>query len=761
MGNILKLWYNKPALDWNEALPIGNGKLGAMVYGSVFQEKLQMNEDSVWYGGYVDRNNPDAEENLPRIRNYILQGKLDEAHELAQFALTGIPDSQRSYQCLGDILIGFKHQEESYCDYRRELDLKTATMKVDYTVDSIHYSRHIFCSRPDNVTVMRITADKRASIHLNCLLRRGNYLPEPAKQKTGQMCLYSNEKYFDTVEKISDDQIMLLGNCGKGGVEFCLSLKVKVKNGSCRVIGEHIVIREADEVIFFISSYTTFREKNYKQVCTDTLLRACEKGYGRIWQDHVEDYGRIFNRVIIDIKDNQGRDFSDMPTDERLKKYEENEDNDFLNIYFQFCRYIMLASSRGDSLPANLQGIWCNEYAPSWDSKFTININTEMNYWPVETANLSECHEPLFKFLKRLAENGKKTARVMYGCRGFVAHHNTDIWADAAPQDIVFGSTFWVFGGAWLALHIWEHFQFTQDKVFLKEYYNILKEAALFFVDYLMEDEDGTVFTCPSQSPENVFVINNKHYALTKSCTMDFEILRHLFKACIEASGILETDADFAGELKELIVKFPERKIGSYGQLLEWEKEYEEIDPGHRHFSHLFSLCPGNLIDVDETPELAEACRKSIGYRLNHGSAHTGWSRAWVINFFARLRDGEKVYKHLTALFKLSTQRNLFNSHPPFQIDGNFGALNAMCEMFVQSQNKIILLPALPERLKTGSVTGLRLRGNITVNLYWQNHELTRAEFISPNAKTIRFSYKGQEYDADLKANQEFTFIFS
>lgn len=760
MGKNLKLWYKSPAENWNEALPVGNGRLGAMIYGGVFQEKLQMNEESVWYGGKRDRNNPDALKYLPEIREHILSGRLDEAHELATFALSGIPDSQRNYQSLGDVLMGFKHKSDSVSEYKRELDLENASVNVSYRIDGINFNRKIFCSNPDNVLVVKITADKKKSIDLTCLLRRGRYLDNPSAQKSDAFCLYAKEKYFDSVEKTADNQLMLTGDCGKDGVDFCFSIKAEAKGGRTFVIGEHLIVREADEVTLYISSATTFNHKEYKQACLDVINKACLKGADKLFESHVKDYTAIFDRVDISLENKDERDFSNLPTDERLLKAKENGDNRFVALYFQFCRYLMISSSREGTLPANLQGIWCDEYSPEWDSKFTININTEMNYWPVEAANLSECHQPLFKLLERLVENGRVTARKMYGCSGFVAHHNTDIWADTAPQDIVTGSSYWVFGGAWLALHIYEHYQFTLDKDFLKKYYYVLKEASEFFLDYLIEDENGVMMTCPSSSPENIFITNGKKYSLTTSCTMDFEILRNLFNAAVKSAEALNIDGEFQARLKECAEKFPERKIGSYGQLLEWQKEYEEIDLGHRHFSHLFSLCPGNLIDAELTPDLAEACRKSIEYRLSHGSAHTGWSRAWVINFFCRLRDGENAYHHLMELFSYSTIKNLFNSHPPFQIDGNFGSLSAICEMFLQSQNKLLLLPALPKQFKTGCVKGLKARGNITVDLFFEEHKLKTASFISPIAQNIEFWYDGREYKAELNKNEQYEITF-
>lgn len=748
-----KLWYDHPAKNWNEALPLGNGRLGMMVFGSVFQEKLQMNEESVWYGGPLDRNNPDAKKYLPQIREAIRTGDLDRAHQLTAFALTAIPDSQRNYQCLGDVLIGFSHEGQEFQDYRRELDLDRALCSVSYQAGGVRYTRSCFVSQPAQVAVFHIKADQPGKVHLHCLLRRGEYLADPSAQKTDSMCLYSHQKFCRKILRVSEDQIMLLGDGGKDGIEFCLSVKVLQTGGTLKMIGEHLIVENADEATLLIDSRTTFFCEDYQDACTQNLQRAAQKGFQVLLQEHISEYQTLYRRVSLQLFDPKEQEHEAIPTDKRLSAMEQEADPSFIALYFQFCRYLLISCSRPGGLPANLQGIWCNQFSPPWDSKYTININTEMNYWPAETANLSECHLPLFALLKRMKPNGEKTAQAMYGCRGFVAHHNTDIWADTAPQDMVSASSYWMFGGAWLCLHIWEHYQFTQNMDFLKEYYDILYSACLFFVDFLQEGPDGELYTSPSSSPENVYVKDGKHYAISKSCTMDFEILRHLFSACIQASKLLHCKSDFCQLLQSKMEKFPPRRIGSYGQLLEWEEEYPEIDPGHRHFSHLFSLFPGWLIDIQDTPELAQACKASIEYRIRHGSAHTGWSRAWAINFYARLREGDTAYSHLQKLFSHSTIPNLFNSHPPFQIDGNFGALSGICEMLLQSQNRLLLLPALPSQLPQGEVHGLKARGNITVDLWWKNGVLEKASFLTCDARQLVFYYEGNCYCVETVAN--------
>lgn len=416
----------------------------------------------------------------------------------------------------------------------------------------------------------------------------------------------------------------------------------------------------------------------------------------------------------------------------------------------------MISCSRAGGLPANLQGIWCGQFDSEWDSKFTLNINLEMNYWAVDAANLSECGQPLYAFIRRLEQNGRVTAREMYGMEGACAHHNSDVWADTAPQDIVTGSTYWAFGLAWLSLHLYEHYLFTDSLEFLRDYYDVLKSAARFCLDWLSADESGRLCTVPSTSPENVYVTRQGAFSFGKSCAMDFEIMNELFRAVIHSCKILDTDLEFAGQLQEALEKFPEPAIGGRGQLLEWNEEFDELDPGHRHFSHLFSLFPGKAFSPDLNAPYADAARASLEYRLAHGSAQTGWSRAWAVNLFARLKDPQAAYTHLVKLIQLSTINNLFNSHPPFQIDGNFGALSGICEMLLQSHGPILdLLPAFDvDRIQSGSIKGLRARGNITVNIEISNGNLAAAEFLSGRDQAVQVRYRQMICPADLKGGQ-------
>lgn len=730
-----RLWYDKPANSWEEALPIGNGRMGAMIFGKVNTERIQLNEDSVWYGAYVERNNPHALRNLSKIRELILSGQIPEAEELMIYALSGIPQSQRPYQSLGDLTIDFKGMEGDISGYKRSLSLDDAVHSMEAIVGNNPFKRETFLSKADDVMVIRITSGEKQRISFSALLTR--------------------ERFYDSVTELSEDTIMLRGNLGKGGIDFAMMVKAVVEGGSCEVIGEHLIVKNADAVTLLFTAGTTFRFEDLEKDLRKVLSTASEKSYDQLRQNHIKDYKALYSRVEFNLDGIEK--YESLTTAERMKNAEKGQvDKGMAKLYFDYGRYLLIACSREGSLPANLQGIWNKDMTPPWDSKYTININAQMNYWPAEICNLSECHRPLFDFIKRMVPNGQKTAKVMYDCRGFVAHHNTDMWGDTAVQDHWIPSSYWVMGAAWLCTHQWTHYEYTKDLEFLKEAFPIMREAALFFLDFLI-DHNGYLVTCPSVSPENTYILpTGVQGAVTFGATMDNQILRDLFTQCLKAAEILEVDDELNNEIKKALDKLIPTRIGKRGGIMEWMEDYDELEPGHRHVSHLYGLHPSSQITMDDTPDLARAARRTLELRLASGGGHTGWSRAWIINLYAKLWDGAEAYKNLELLISKSTLTNMFDNHPPFQIDGNFGGTAAIAKMLVQSSpERIVLLPALPNIWKDGSIKGLCVRGGAELSIKWANCQLTTCIIKAKHRLQTELVYKDKRIKIALEAGEE------
>ncbi|MFC1552312.1 glycoside hydrolase N-terminal domain-containing protein [Candidatus Latescibacterota bacterium] len=730
----LTLWYTEPAAEWTEALPVGNGGLGAMVFGGVETERIQFNCDTLFEGKPHDYAHTGAVKYLPVIRSLLFEGKQEEAHELANLEFMSVRDdlknTQRPYQAFGDLIITSQGLNgENPANYRRELNIDSALSLTTFSVDDTAFRREVFASHPDNVIVTRIDSDTPGAVNVTVTL--------------------SSPHSDVTIRPVDTDELVMTGRVNNGVTRFEARLLVRARGGSIEAGGGALVIRGANNATLILAGATSF--VNYKDVSGDpaasntaTLNNVRKKAYEKIKEDHVNDHRSLFRRVSLDVG-RTGR--ADFPTPERIMNFDEG-DPQLAELFFQYGRYLLIACSRPGSQPANLQGLWNESLRPPWDSKYTCNINTEMNYWPAEAANLAECHEPLFDALRDLSETGANVAREHYGARGWVVHHNFDLWRGAAPINNS-NHGIWPTGGAWMCQHLWWHYEFGRDRDFLEHTaYPIMKSSALFFVDYLIEDprnDKGWLISGPSNSPEIG--------GLVMGPTMDHQIIRNLFANVIEASRILGTDEDLRAQLIDMRKRIAPNQIGKYGQLQEWLEDKDDPENKHRHVSHLWGLHPGNEINPRLTPELADACRVTLSHR---GDGGTGWSKAWKINFWVRLLDGDHSFKMLREALTGNTYPNMFDAHPPFQIDGNFGAASGISEMLLQSQaGDIHLLPALPSALADGSVKGLRARGGFEVDITWKDGLLVTATLRSRPGTECTVRYKDKTTTMEIGKGEQ------
>jgi alpha-L-fucosidase 2 len=752
----LTLWYTQPARLWTDALPVGNGRLGAMVFGGVAHERIQFNESTVWTGEPHSYAHVGAVKYLGPIRELLFAGKQAEAEKLGMREFMSVPVGQKAYQAFGDLLIEQRGvSDAAVSNYRRILDLETAISTVEYEFQGVTYRREVFASRPAQAIVVRLTASQTGKLDFRVALKSAHA--------------------GSTIGPRGEGTISMKGRVAASEIGFEARLVVMTDGARKEQVGDGISVTGATSATLILSGATNF--KNYLDVSADPVQRNTEylgklagASYEALKTAHIADHQQLFLRVQLDLGTSAA---AAKPTDERIRDLAKGGDPQLVTLLFQYGRYLMIGSSRPGGQPANLQGLWNESNAPAWDSKYTVNINTEMNYWPAEDTSLAECQLALFDALKEVAESGAVTAKEMYGARGWVLHHNFDLWRGTAPINAS-NHGIWETGGAWLATHLWEHYLFGGDKVFLKDTaYPLMRGAALFFVDAMVTDpKSGKLITGPSNSPE--------HGGLVMGPTMDRKIVRSLFGEVMAASEILGVDAELRRQLGEMRARILPNEVGQYGQLKEWMWDVDDRKDEHRHVSHLWGVFPGSDITAYGTPDTFAAARQSLVFR---GDGATGWSMGWKLNLWARFLDGNHAYKILQNLIEPAADKapgvaahagvfkNLFDAHPPFQIDGNFGATSGIAEMLLQSQDPyatstgkvqngetatVFLLPALPAAFPNGSVKGLRARGGVDVEIRWKDGKLESGRLTSQQSKPVKVRYAGQETVVHAKGGVSF-----
>ena len=754
---IYQLHYDTPAADWNEALPIGNGRLGAMVFGDVIEERYQINEDTFWSGFPRDTNNYEAIRHLKRARALIDQEQYSEAESLIETKMLSV--NCQAYQVFANLWMRLQNSRDSIEQYNRKLNISEAIVSSEATMKGLNIKKEAWASAVHNVLALHVQSSTEHALdieleynsphpyqllespYLSVVMNAPTHISDIHLQK------HPNPIHYETNRGIKANCII----CAKSDGEILYS-------------DNRIVIKQASWVTYYVTIKTSFiafdtapHQDEGLLVASnmDTLSKIEHLSYSQLKHAHIADYQSLFNRVSFSLYSNIDEPLA--TTVQQLQAYRQNQNNKLEELYFHYARYLLISASRKGTQATNLQGIWNEHVTPPWFSNYTLNINTEMNYWAVEAVSLPECAEPLHRLIKELAVTGERTAKIHYNARGWTAHHNTDIWRMSTPTSGSPSWAFWPMSAMWLCQHLWEHYLYCLDLTFLREEaFPLMKGAALFALDWLVEDSDGKLITTPSSSPENIFIHDEQKSSVAKGSSMDLTLIAELFEHVLQASELLHIDDEVTAEIKESLKKLAVPSITDDGRLVEWIKPFDEAEPGHRHVSHLYGIYPGTWLLEKDYERYSNAARRSLQYRIEHGGGHTGWSCAWLINLFARLEDGEQAHYYIQQLLSRSTYINLFDAHPPFQIDGNFGGLAGMLEMIVQSHlNRLALLPALPNAWKQGELKGVAIRGGFKLNIRWENHQLKDAVLLSE--KGMPFSLKNSEHYIieEIETNQQ------